>query len=113
MTDNPHFILELRLTNTATGVTVADPTLITDNLVNEAWHMMNNFIMDMTDDLGLEPTDERFIELFIELCYRLIYREMTTLIYLPIWEENWKERLAKSKRTQKPSRKNKKKGDSN
>lgn len=71
MTQHPHFILELRLTNTATGVEVQDPTLIPDELVNEAWQLVNELVMDMIDDLGIadEITDERFRELFIELAY--------------------------------------------
>lgn len=111
MTEHPRFILELSLVNTATRSRVQDPTLITDELVNEAWHLLNDFIMDMVDEQELEPTDEQFRELVIELCYRLIYREMTVLIDLPVWEENWKDRLAKGKRIQELPRR-KKKGES-
>jgi hypothetical protein len=113
VTEHPHFILELTLVNTATRVKVQEPALITDELVNEAWAMVNDFIMDMIDDLGIadEITDERFRELFIELCYKLVYREMTTLIDLPSWEKHWKEALAKGKQYRGPRRV--KKGDSN
>ena len=106
--DKPRFKLELSLSQLGTRVDVSDPTLVTDQHVNEAWAMMSEFVMDMVDDLGIgeEVTDEHFRELFIEVCYKLIYREMCTLQLLPIWEKNFKDRLAKGKRIQKlPHRK--------
>ncbi len=108
--DSPRFKLSLLLAPIAATVDVEDPTLITDNLVNQAWDMMNAFIMDILDDLELEDiTDERFREIFIELCFKLAYREMTTLRLLPVWEQNFKERLASGKRIQRLPRR---KGDS-
>jgi hypothetical protein len=83
MTDKPRFVLELYLSQTATRFTVDDPTLITEQMVNQAWDMVNTFVEDMLDGQELEVDDERFREIFIELCYRLIFREMTTLCLLP------------------------------
>jgi hypothetical protein len=97
-TDNPRFILELNLTNTGHRVKVQDPTILTDKIMDQAWGMVSDFVIDMLDDLKLEVTDEQFREIFIETCYHLVYREMRTLQHLPIWEQGWKERLGTRKR---------------
>lgn len=90
--------LELYLSRTATTVTVDDPILLTTEIMDQAWSMMDAFVMDLVDKLVPDVSDERFRELFIEVCYKLIYREMTTLHLLPIWDENWKNRLGTNKR---------------
>lgn len=96
--NKPRFSLRLMLSSIGPEVEVDDPTFITEEMVGEAWNMINAFIMDMVDDLELEVDDEHFRELFIHLCYKLIYREMTTLLLMPSWEENFKERLGTRKR---------------
>lgn len=98
MTDKPRFILELSLSRTGTRFNVIDPTLINDKLIGQAWNMMNEFIIDMLDDLKLEVTDEDFREIFIEICYWLIVREMKTLRLMPSWEQVFKENLGTRKR---------------
>src|SRR5436189_5192876 len=89
----PVFNLELSFSRIATHFDVEDPALISDELLDEAWSMLSDFVMDMLDDLGEEVTDERFREIFLEVCYRLVYKEMSTLFYLPIHEKNFKDRL--------------------
>ena len=75
-----------------------DPTFVSEALLDQAWNMMNAFVMDLLDELGEEVTDERFREIFVEICYRLIYREMFTLHVMPQWEQRDMERLGTSKR---------------
>jgi hypothetical protein len=96
--EKPRFTLRLMLSSIGPEVEVKDPTLITDEMVGEAWNMINAFIMDILDSLELEVDDEHFREIFIHLCYKLIYREMTTLLLMPFQEENFKERLGTRKR---------------
>src|SRR2546421_11834380 len=88
----------MHLSRLTEHITVDEPTLISDQMLDEAWHTMNACIMDILDSLGEEPTDERFREIFIEVGYRLIFREMFTLNLMPGWEENWKERLGTKKK---------------
>lgn len=97
MTDKPRFELELTLSRLTSHVKV-DPTLIPDNLLDEAWHTMNAVVMDIFDSLGEEPTDEEYRARFIETCFRLIYREMFTLGVMPDWEVQDLERLGTRKR---------------
>ena len=113
LTDNPNiprFRLELSLAYHATRIKV-DEQGISEQTLNEAWYLLNGFLMDMVDEQGLEPNDEQFRELFIELCYKLVYREMTVLNLMPEWEKNWKAGIAKGKQYRGPRRA--KKGDSN
>jgi len=100
MTDKPRFKLEVNLEiNRLDGrITVQDPALITDAILDQAWNTMNDFVIDMLDSQGIEPTDEQFREIFTEVCFRLIYREMFTLFIAPNWEESDLERLGTSKR---------------
>lgn len=93
MTDKPRFTLELHLSRIGARIGIEDPALIPDKLLDQAWNLMSNFVMDMLDELGEEVTDERYREIFLEICYRLIIREITTLYSLPILEESWKENL--------------------
>ena len=97
MAPKPRFKLELSLSRLDGHVEV-DATLIPDNLLDQAWNVMNALVMDLFDSLGEEPTDEEFRARFIEVCYRLAFREMFTLRYMPMWEESWKERLGTPKR---------------
>src|SRR5207302_2257403 len=95
MEDKPRFVfkLELYFSRLAQTVDVEDPGLIPDKLLDEAWSLLSDFVIDMLDELGVEPTDEEYRAYFLEVCYRLIYREMTTLCNLPVREEAWKDRL--------------------
>lgn len=95
----PRFKLEVNLKiNRLDGhITVADPSLINDDILDQAWNTMNDFVMDMLDDQGIEPTDEQFREIFTEVCFRLIYREMFTLFIMPLWEKSGLERLGTGK----------------
>jgi hypothetical protein len=88
----------MRLSRLSQSVSVEDPALISDQMLDQAWYTMNECIMDILDELEEEPTDERFREIFIEVCYRLCFREMFTLNVMPGWEQNWKERLGTKKR---------------
>ena len=99
-TEKPRFRfrVDMHLSRLSESVSVEDPALISDQMLDEAWDTMNGCIMDILDSLGEEPTDERFREIFIEVCYRLIFREMFTLNVMPGWEENWKERLGTKKK---------------
>ena len=99
-TDKPRFVfrVDMHLSRLSESVSVKDPALISDELLDQAWDTMNACIMDILDSLGEEPTDERFREIFIEVCYRLIFREMFTLNILPKWEQSDLERLGTSKR---------------
>jgi len=92
------FKLELNLVRIGAHVDVEEPGFISDKVLDEAWAMMSDFVIDMLDDLGEEVTDERFREIFIEVCYRIVYREMTMLHYLPVWEQAWKARLGTRER---------------
>ncbi len=96
----PRFELkvELRLRRLDGKVTIAEPGLISDKLLDEAWNTMNDFVIDALDRAGIEPTDEEFREIFVEICYRLIYREMFTLLVAPHWEKADLERLGTGKR---------------
>jgi hypothetical protein len=107
MTDKPRFELELTLSRLTSHVKV-DPTLISDKWLDQAWNMMNEFMMDMLDELEPDITDEEYRARFIEVCYRLIYREMFTLHVMPHWEKADLERLGTKKRG--PGGPNRKKG---
>lgn len=100
MTDKPHtvFRVDMHLSRLSKSVSIEDPTLISDQMLDQAWNAMNACIMDILDSLSEEPTDERFREIFIEVCYRLIFREMFTLNVMPRWEEDWLERLGTPKK---------------
>jgi hypothetical protein len=91
------FTLELRLSRTGGRVDINDPTLISNAILDQAWNMMNEFVMDTLDKLGEELTDEEYRARFIEICYRLIYREMFTLFIMPYWEKSDLERLGTRK----------------
>jgi hypothetical protein len=90
--------LELSFSRLGTHINVEDPGLIPDKLLDEAWSMLSDFVIDMLDELGVEPTDEEYRAYFLEVCYRLVYREMTTLYNFPIREDAWKDRLGTNKR---------------
>jgi hypothetical protein len=92
------FKLTLHFSRLAEELEIADPALISDKRLGQAWQLLTDFVIDMIDELGEEPTDERFRELYLEICYRLIYREMTALRYLPGWEKLWKHNLETGKR---------------
>lgn len=96
-TDKPLFLLELNL-RAISGPIRVYPTLINDKQLDQIWNMMNACIMDLFDELGEEPTDERFREFFVEVCYRLVYREMFTLHIMPSWEKAELERLGTRER---------------
>src|SRR5436189_5718441 len=100
MTDKPRFVfkVELYFSRLIQRTDVEDPGLIPDKLLDEAWEMLSDFVIDMLDDLGEEVTDERYREIFLEVCYRLVYREMTTLYNFPNREQAWKDRLGTNKR---------------
>jgi hypothetical protein len=98
LSNNPHFTLRLWLSGI--GETEAGDPLLTNELVNEAWHTLNALIMDALDEQGEEIEDEHFRELFIELCYWLLLREMSILRLMPQWERNFKDSLARGKRIQ-------------
>jgi hypothetical protein len=102
VTDKPHLILELSLSWMGHGFKVKGPSLLTDQLVNEAWGVMKDFVIDMLDNLGVEVTDEEFRAILTELLYYIIYREMTMLYLFPVWEQNFAEALAKGKRVKEP-----------
>src|SRR5437588_2947485 len=107
MADRPLFRLELNLAASTGRTWLEDPAILNDKLINEAWGMVSDFVIDALDELGIEATDEGFRETFLELCYFLIMREMTTLNAMPIWEQNFKERVGTRKRGPR-----KRKGDS-
>jgi hypothetical protein len=86
----PRYILQLYFARTGTDVRVPAPTLITNEIVAEAWDMMNAFVMDVVDESGIEATDELFRELLIEVCYWLVFREMRALHLLPLAEQLFK-----------------------
>lgn len=92
------FRVDMHLSRLSETVSVENPALISDQILDHAWNTMNACIMDILDELGEEPTDERFREIFVEVCYRLVFREMFTLNVMPRWEQNWKERLGTPKR---------------
>jgi hypothetical protein len=96
----PLFKLEVNLRiNRAEGkISVEDPTLINDKVLDQAWNTMNAFVMDLFDEKGIEPTDEQFREVLAEICFRIIYRELFTLFTFPSWEKSDLERLGTSKR---------------
>jgi hypothetical protein len=98
--EKPRFLfrVDMHLSRLSEQVSVENPGLVTDELLDQAWNTMNECIMDILDELGEEPTDEHFREIFIEVCYRLIFREMFTLNTMPRWEESWKERLGTKKK---------------
>jgi len=100
MAERPRFKFEmnLRLSRIDGQVTVEDPALITDEILDRAWNTMNDFVIDLLDHAGIEATDEQFREIFAEICFRLIYREMFTLFVMPDWEKSGLERLGTSKR---------------
>src|SRR5882762_7111661 len=98
MTDKPHFILELSLTNAGHRVEVQDPTILTDKIIDQAYSLLDSFLMSVIDELKTDITDEEYRELYIYACYKLIYREITTLTLFPYWEEGWKERLGTRER---------------
>jgi hypothetical protein len=77
---------------------VGEPTIIDDRLLDQAWNLLNDFIMDKLDEAQLDVDDETFREMFIEICYHLIFREMSTLRNLPIWEKGWRNNLGTRKR---------------
>jgi hypothetical protein len=105
-TDKPRFQLSLVFIETGCRVTLGEPTIIDEALLDEAWNMLNDFIMDKLDEAQVEVTDEQFREIFIEICYHLVHREMSILRLLPVWEQGWKERLGTRKRgIRSPSRK--------
>jgi hypothetical protein len=90
----PRFKLELSLSTTATHFTVAETTLIHEQVISQAWNLMNVFAEDVLDQIEvIDATDEQFREVFIEICYRLIFREMTTLLVMPISERNVMNRI--------------------
>jgi hypothetical protein len=84
--------------NTGGIVKVQDPTLLTDEIMDQAYALLDSFLMDVVDELAPDITDEEYREQFIHMCYMLIYREVTTLTLLRGWEEGWKERLGTRKR---------------
>src|SRR5438045_600719 len=96
-TDKPRFTLELSLARLEGHVEV-DATLIPDELLDQAWNVVSDLVMDIFDKLGEEPTDEEFRARFIEVCYRLAFREMFTLRYMPMWEKADLERLGTRER---------------
>jgi hypothetical protein len=89
--------IELRLARLDGNINVQDPALITDKILDQVWNTMNDFVIDMLDAQGIEPTDEHFREIFVEICYRIIYREMFTLLIAPHWEQSDLERLGTRK----------------
>jgi hypothetical protein len=95
----PLFKLEVNLRiNRAEGkISVEDPTLINDKILDQAWGLMGDFVMDMFDEKGIEPTDEQFREVLAEVCFRVIYREFFTLFTFPSWEKSNLERLGTRK----------------
>ena len=93
MTDKPRFRLELYFSGVSGGIKVQDPMILSDKIMDQAWQLVNDFVIDALDSLKLEVDDEQFREILIELCYKLVYREMTTLNLLPVWERGWKEDL--------------------
>ena len=100
MADKPLFRLDvnLRINRLDGQITVEDPSLVTDEVLDQAWHTMNEFVMDMLDSKGIEPTDEQFREVLTEVCFRIIYREMFTLHIMPHWEKSALEHLGTGKR---------------
>src|SRR5882762_8995238 len=88
--ERPLFRLDVNLEiNRMDGrIKVQNPSLINDKILDQAWNTMNDFVMDMLDAQGIEPTDEQFREIFTEVCFRLIYREMFTLFVMPHWEKS-------------------------
>jgi len=97
-TDKPRFMLRLGLSRLTDHVDIEDPTLISEEVLDQAWHMVSDFVIDTLDDLGEEVTDEEYRARFLEVCYRLIYREMFTLHVMPRWEKSDMERLGTPKR---------------
>jgi len=99
MAERPRFKFEVNLEiNRLSGhITVEDPALITDAILDQAWNTMNDFVMDLLDSQGIEPTDEQFRGILVEICYRIIYREMFTLFVMPDWEKSDLERLGTRK----------------
>lgn len=89
--------VNLRINRSPGQITIEDPTLINDTVLDMAWGLMSDFVMDMFDAKGIEPTDEQFREILVEICFRVIYREMFTLFVMPDWEKSWKERLGTGK----------------
>jgi hypothetical protein len=98
LTDNPRFTLELRFSATGTGFEVQEPTILTDSIMDQAYSLLDSFLMGVADEVIPDITDEQYRELFIELCYKLVYREMCTLRLLPDWEERFKEDLGTRRR---------------
>ena len=98
MANNPLFKLELKLAGHTSQVDVDDPTLISDEVLDQAWNMVSDFVIDTLDSLGEEVTDEEYRARFLEVCYRLIYREMFTLFTMPGWEKAWQNRLGTRER---------------
>jgi hypothetical protein len=99
LTDKPRFKFEVNLKiNRLDGrITVEDPALINDAILDSAWNMMNDFVIDLLDHAGIEATDEQFREVLAEICFKLIYREMFTLFVMPDWEKSGLERLGTRK----------------
>ena len=109
-TDKPRFVLKLDLHLSRLGehVTVDDPTLIPDKMLDQAWQLMSDFVIDMLDELGEEVTDEEYRIRFLEVIYRLAYREMFMLNVAPQWEKVDIENLGTRRRG--PPGPNRKKG---
>jgi hypothetical protein len=92
------FEVNLRISRLTGQVTVQEPGLISDQILDKAWQLMNDFVIDVLDELGVEPTDEQEREVFCEICYRILYREMFALLIAPHWEQSWQDRLGTNKR---------------
>lgn len=97
MVNQPRFKLELNFSKLTGHVSIEDPTLISDVWLDKAWNLMNDFMMDMLDELEPDISDEDYRARFLEVCYRLIYREMFTLNVAPGWEKSDLERLGTRK----------------
>ena len=94
------FKVELVLSHMGQRITVSDHDIVTDQMVNHAWSIIDNFLMDALDDADIE--DERYREIFIELLYKVIYREMVTLRLLPMREDAAMKRILAGKRPYNP-----------
>jgi len=90
--DRSRFRIEFYLSRLTERVST-EPLLIPDKLLDQAWNMISDFVIDVLDELEPDATDERYREAFIEICYRLIFREMFTLNTMPKWEKSDLARL--------------------
>jgi hypothetical protein len=97
--DTPRFKFEvnLRIARLSDTLKVQNPSLLTDKVLDQAWSMLSDFVIDMLDEKGMDVNDEELREIIVELCYWIAYREMFTLFVAPDWEKSELNRLGTGK----------------